>query len=241
MQRTNTPRDQNKPNDTPNSELVHPHLTRRRTLQWAGAMAALGIVGCVNNDDSDDDEQTPPDTRTFSFSHGVASGDPLSDRVILWTRCVPSEASDVTVTWSIHAGSDESNTFAIASGRATTNADRDYIVKVDVIGLSPGSDYTYRFTVGGTNFTSGITTSPVGHTRTLATGSLSQAKFAVFSCSNYPKGYFHAYRHAATRSDIDAVLHLGDYIYEYGPDGYPSMNAIPERAHLPSAGNFRAR
>lgn len=171
------------------------------------AVSTIPLSACVGND---------PASRSVRFAHGVASGDPLSDRVILWTRVTAAGADDLDVAWEIAEDSEFSRT--VASGIASTGAASDYTVKVDATGLSPNRTYYYRFGCEGV-------TSPVGRTRTLPTGSVSRARFAVFSCSNYPAGYFNVYADAATFDDIDVGLHLGDYIYEYAAGGYASQNA----------------
>ncbi|GGX11490.1 alkaline phosphatase D family protein [Undibacterium macrobrachii] len=154
-----------------------------------------------------------------TFEHGVASGDPLSDRVIIWTRVTPSsnyDGRDFELTWQL--ASDEQFSKVIKSGSIVTNASRDFTAKIDVTGLSANTNYFYRF-----NFDSRL--SPVGRTKTLPIGSVQQVKLAVVSCSNYPAGYFHVYAEIAKLNDLDAVLHLGDYIYEYPRDGYASQDA----------------
>jgi len=154
-----------------------------------------------------------------TFEHGVASGDPLSDRVIIWTRVTPSsnyDGRDFELTWQV--ASDDQFSKIVKSGSIVTNASRDFTAKIDVTGLSANTAYFYRF-----NFDSRL--SPVGRTKTLPVGSVQQVKLAVVSCSNYPAGYFHVYAEIAKQNDLDAVIHLGDYIYEYPRDGYASQDA----------------
>lgn len=157
-----------------------------------------------------------PEYRAVTYAHGVASGDPLSDRVILWTRISAVGTGDLDVVWEIA----EDSQFAkpVASGNTSTGAAGDFTVKVDATGLSANRSYYYRFTCQGM-------ISPVGRTRTLPTGTVARVRFAVFSCSNYPAGYFNVYGDAAKFDDIDVGLHLGDYIYEYAAGGYASQNA----------------
>ena len=143
------------------------------------------------------------------FTHGVASGDPLQDRVILWTRVLPHRAIDLlTVFWQV--AQDAAFNQVVAAGESKAQAAQDYTVKVDAIGLQPGQDYFYRFAALGV-------VSDIGRTKTLPVGGVEEFRLGVASCSNYPQGYFNAYRHMAD-SDLDLVLHLGDYLYEY-PDG----------------------
>lgn len=156
------------------------------------------------------------ETGRGTFSYGVASGDPLADRVILWTRVNLAGADRRTVIWEI----DEQPGFSrpLMSGETEAELVHDGCVKVDAVGLEPGRRYYYRFRVGNQQ-------SPVGRTRTLPVGSVERLSLAVVSCSNYPAGFFSAYRDIARQDDLAAVLHLGDYIYEYPADGYASQRA----------------
>ena len=191
---------------------------RRRTLVKGLAATSLlpllggNLAGCSNNSN---DNGSSFDDIAASFGHGVASGDPLTDRVILWTRVTPASDGRIRVAWEI--ATDPGFTDIVNSGAGITSAAVDYTLKVDAGGLQPGSRYHYRFT-------SGAAVSPTGATRTLPAGAVAAASFAVVSCSNYPAGYFHVYREVAGL-DVDAVLHLGDYIYEYQRGGYASARA----------------
>jgi alkaline phosphatase D len=148
-----------------------------------------------------------PAGREPAFLHGVASGDPLHDRVILWTRVTPARLNgSVAVQWRI--ARDRALRNPIAAGSAVTDPRRDYTVKVDATGLEPGRTYYYGFRCEGVD-------SPIGRTRTLPVASAAALRFAFVSCSNFPYGYFNVYRRIAERHDLDFVLHLGDYIYEY--------------------------
>ncbi len=148
---------------------------------------------------------------TAEFLHGVASGDPLQDRVILWTRVTSPGNGAVSVEWAVASDADFSA--IVKSGVTTTDSSRDYTVKVDADGLNPGQEYFYRFSVGDR-------ISSRGRTKTLPTGSVDRLRLAIVSCSNFPAGYFNVYNALGRRSDIDAILHLGDYIYEYALGGY---------------------
>jgi alkaline phosphatase D len=167
------------------------------------------------------------------FQHGVASGDPLSDRVILWTRVsLAQPRSAVSVAWTV--ARDPAMTQVVQRGNSKTNPARDYTVKVDATGLQPGTTYYYRFKVDGQE-------SPVGRTRTLPVGTVQRLRLAVVSCSNHAYGYFNAYRRVAERADLDAVVHLGDYLYEYGPNQYGSART-PEPPHeMITLGDYRLR
>ena len=176
-------------------------LRRRAFIQATGAsLGALSLRGFAVDKPA-----------AAHFTHGIASGDPLADRVILWTRVLPGSGNAEAVPCSWQVATDDSFDTVVASGEAAARAERDYTVKVDAAGLAPGTGYCYRFIAHGV-------ASPVGCTRTLPVGEVSEFKMAVASCSNYPQGFFHAYRHIA-ESDLDVVLHLGDYLYEY-PVGY---------------------
>lgn len=161
------------------------------------------------------------------FTHGVASGDPLQDRVILWTRVLPGsgEAQPVTVRWEV--ASDQRFNNIVAHGETQTGPARDFTVKVDATGLEAGKTWFYRFTADGI-------TSVIGRTRTLPSAGVQQARLAVVSCSNYPQGYFNAYKEIAAR-DCDAVLHLGDYIYEYADGGYANPVMLDKGRHVEPA------
>jgi alkaline phosphatase D len=156
-----------------------------------------------------------------TFPYGVASGDPLTDRVILWTR-VAADSNTVDVEWRI--ASDPKLAMVIASGSVRTAAARDFTVKIDASGLDPGTTYYYSFNVGRHY-------SPVGRTRTLPSSDVGRVRLAVVSCSNYPYGFFNVYGRIAARPDLDAVLHLGDYVYEFENGRYgdgTKLNRVPQ-------------
>ena len=179
-------------------------IKRRRLLQGLGLGALVARSGSVG-------------AASVHFTHGVASGDPLTDRVILWTRVMPVvQAGTVGVTWQVAL--DLAFKRIAAGGRTGTDAGSGYTVKVDATGLVPGTDYFYRFSAQGQ-------TSPVGRTKTLPAGSVAEFRMGVASCSNYPQGFFNAYRHMAD-TDLDVVLHLGDYIYEYHEGEYANDYAL---------------
>lgn len=146
------------------------------------------------------------------FTHAVASGDPTPSAVILWTRFVTSDARDGEIAWEI--AETEAFDKIVGSGKAAVRAAADYCVKVDAQGLAPGRPYAFRF-IGAQG------PSPTGLTRTAPESGVASLKFALFSCSNLGFGYFHAYRDAAARDDIELCIHVGDYIYEYARGVYP--------------------
>ncbi|KAL9615912.1 MAG: hypothetical protein Q9160_009160 [Pyrenula sp. 1 TL-2023] len=175
---------------------------------------------------------------SLNYTHGVASGDPYPNSVILWTRVSPTiqnDGSNVTVEGTValynhdtqryidassqricveyRVGTDRNLSTIVDQGTAYTTSDIDYTVKVEAVNLSPYTTYYYQFTVCGSN-----NKSPIGRTKTTPSpdDSTSNIGLAVFSCSNYPTGYFNAYGNAARKDDVDFFVHLGDYIYETG-------------------------
>ena len=166
------------------------------------------------------------ETTMVNYDYGVASGDPLSDRVILWTHAkYQNKADSVPLTWQVATEIEFTN--IVASGVAQSSAETAYTCKVDATGLAANQSYFYRFV-------SDKHVSPIGRTKTLPIGSVAQVKLAVLSCSNYPTGYFNVYSEVA-KSDVDVAIHLGDYIYEYAATGYASENAAKlGRTSVPS-------
>ncbi|MFD1661176.1 alkaline phosphatase D family protein [Streptomyces caeni] len=173
-------------------------------------------------------------TDTPAFLHGVASGDPLPDGVLLWTRVTPTAEAvpgsgtgpDTEVRWTV--ARDRALTDVVATGSLTATAASDHTVKADIRGLEPATDYWFRFSAGGTD-------SPVARTRTApaADAAVTGLRFGVVSCANWEAGYFASYRHLAARGDLDAWLHLGDYIYEYGTGDYGTRGTVV-RPHAPA-------
>jgi len=159
------------------------------------------------------------------FTHGVASGEPGANSILLWTRYAAPSDTSLTVELS------ETVDFARVAGGGTVVAagDRDHTAKITVDGLQPGRWYYYRFVAPDG------TPSPIGRTRTLPQGPTSAFTLALFSCANMPFGWFNAYGHAAARGDIDLVAHVGDYFYEYAVGEYPSAKeAVPGRLVQPT-------
>jgi alkaline phosphatase D len=198
-------------------------LARRDVLRIGGASVAAAALLPVTAAAAD----------SPFFQHGVASGDPLPNAVILWTRVTPTPASlpgsgegpSAQVTWQI--ATDPAFKTVVASGGFTTGPDRDHTVKVNVTGLRPATDYHYRFGFGGD-------LSPVGRTKTApaVNADVDELKFGVVSCSNWEAGYFSAYRHLAARDDLFGVMHLGDYIYEYAT-GVFAAGKVVVRPNVP--------
>ena len=144
------------------------------------------------------------------FYHGVASGDPLVDAVIIWTRITLNSTDPVDVNWRMATDTLFAN--IVANGTASTDSTVDWTVKVDVTGLSADTWYYYDFEYNGDH-------SLIGRTRTAPTGGVDHLRFGVVSCQSYESGYYHAYRDMVNRNDMDCILHLGDYIYEYATGG----------------------
>ena len=196
-----------------------PPLDRRSFLKGAAASAALGVAAC---DDSGpppvaatpaptpaptpSPAPSPTPTTPPSFKHAVASGDPLPTAVILWTR-LSDVSTDTPAQWQI--ATDEAFAQVVASGTAVALAASDYTVKVDAAGLAPATSYFYRFTSGGV-------ASPTGRTRTAPVAAVASLRFAVVTCSDITRGLYNAYARVAELEDVQAVIHLGDYIYETG-------------------------
>jgi len=221
-------------------------------LQTAAATGAMLVPGCNAAEPRPDAGDLydaaapdagftgplPPRERTYeTFEHGVASGDPLADAVILWTRITTGAPGDeplmsVDVDWEI--ASDGAFATLVASGTTTTDATRDWTVKVDADGLNAATTYYYRFRAMDAE-------SPIGRTRTAPDGPTERLRFGLVSCASLGHGFFHAYARLAQRADLDAVIHLGDYIYEYGTGGYGSRRAYLPEHEIVALDDYRAR
>jgi alkaline phosphatase D len=183
-------------------------------------IAALGALGLAPAAFARDDEPS------FTFSHGVASGDPQRDRVILWTRVTAVDPTEtLRVRWAV--ASDPGMKHVRQSGRFVTDRRRDFTVKVDAAGLHPSRTYYYQFEARGVK-------SPIGRTRTLPVGRVERLRLAFASCANYPHGYFNAYARIAERDDLDFVVHLGDYLYEYKRGAYADPQLAGQRDVVPT-------
>lgn len=204
-------------------------LSRRSTLAGIASAAILSILP----------------RRTFAhnltanpvFQHGIASGDPDHDSVVLWTRVAPGRATG-KIQWEL--ATDPQFEEIVTNGAVTTDSGRDFTVKVLAGGLRPGAVYYYRFRAGDV-------LSPVGRTRTIPDGHLSRLGIALASCSNHAFGFFNAYDAIARDPDVEFVLHTGDYIYEYGVDGWGGdvsrkIGRMHEPAHeIISLADYRLR
>ncbi|MEV4706869.1 alkaline phosphatase D family protein [Actinoplanes sp. NPDC049316] len=195
-------------------------VDRRTLLRLAGISAGAGLVAAATR---------PAEAHAAAgpFRHGVASGDPLPGGILLWTRVTPTAESvpgsgagpDVTVAWQIAA--DAGFTTVVQAGEVRTGPARDHTVKVDVSGLTPATTYWFRFGYDGA-------WSPAGRTMTApaADAAISRLRMGVVSCANWEAGYFAAYRHLAERGDLNLVVHLGDYVYEYATGDFAAGDVV---------------
>ncbi|MFC7291449.1 alkaline phosphatase D family protein [Hirschia litorea] len=195
-------------------------LSRRQTL---GLLAASGALAC-----SPKPKPTPfkaDNSANTIFLHGVASGDIQHTSLVIWTR-ISTASETVEVDWEL--ASDQDFNTIIQTGTTSTNADKDFTVKVIPENLEAGSTYFYRFKALNA-------TSPIGRTKTLPSGNVEKLGVALASCSNFAFGFFNAYDAIAKDEAIDVVLHTGDYIYEYGGDegwGHETAKTVG-RVHSP--------
>ena len=205
--------------------MTLPSSSRREFIIRVSSVSAVVSAGAVlsacGGVVSDDDV-----AQSVQFAYGVASGDPLSDRVILWTHAkYLGRTESVALTYQVATDNTFATASVVASGSATASSSTNFTVKVDATGLEAGKTYFYRFKAGST-------ASPVGKTRTLPASTATEVKFAVFSCANYPEGYFNVYG-LASQSDAQYAIHLGDYLYEYPNGTYPTAPTA-SRIHEPS-------
>lgn len=210
-------------------------ITRRELLHRAGLAGAASMIpvlsgltlGCAEDDGG-------PSGPENLFEHGVASGDPLVDSVILWTALTPEAGTTDPIEVEVEVATDPEMTDIVLSGAYETNADRGWTLKIDATSLDAGTTYYYRFRAQGRE-------SVIGRTRTAPSGSVDHLRFGVCSCSNYNFGLFHGYRQIAGRADLDAVLHLGDYIYEYGGGDYGEFRTAMPDHEIVSLDDYRTR
>ncbi|MEM6789622.1 MAG: alkaline phosphatase D family protein [Myxococcota bacterium] len=214
----------------PPSEIRPSELRRRQLLHGAAVLAGgPAYAACAGDDTSDPVGPPAPEV----FLHGVASGDPRADSVIIWSRAEPKGGeTEVEVSWTVAA--DPEFTEVIDEGSVATDGERDFTVKVDVIGLQAGTTYYYRFAALGE-------TSRVGRTKTAPGGSVDRLRFAVCSCASYAHGFYNAYRRIAARADLDLVIHLGDYIYEYGTNEFGDVRPHEPEHEIVTLSDYRRR
>jgi alkaline phosphatase D len=186
-------------------------MSKRGFTRRGALVVAAGAAACTQN------IETPAYEGVVAFSHGVASGDPKHDRVVIWTRVSPEQTGAVPVRWIV--ARNRELTDVVKTGVIETSEARDYTVKADVTGLRAGAPYFYGFRAGAAE-------SAIGKTKTLARGRTQQVKFGVVSCASYSHGFFNAYEALSRQDDLDVIVHLGDYIYEYGLSGYGGDTAL---------------
>ncbi len=168
------------------------------------------------------------------FYHGVASGDPTAGAVMLWTKVTDaSNPASIDVAWEVATDVDFCN--IVQQGVEQTDISRAYTVKIDVAGLMPDAVYYYRFYALGKY-------SIIGRTKTAPVGAVANARFAIVSCAEYENGYYNAYKEIANRNDLSAVIHLGDYIYEYGNGGLAgTVRTADPSTEIISLSDYRTR
>ncbi len=207
------------------STLLEHSVTRRRFLVVAGGglVAGAGLLNPVLA------KAAPPWSQQM-FGLGIASGDPLPNGFVLWTRLAPAPLEgggmpnrQVPVHWEVSV--DESFRRIVRRGVEHARPELAHSVHAEVDGLEPGREYWYRFRAGPQE-------SPVGRALTAPARGASPAelRFAFVSCQDWQNGYWPAYRHLA-EENLDFVLHLGDYIYEYGPEAKTRPGSPPARVH----------
>ncbi|GMN03026.1 alkaline phosphatase D family protein [Erythrobacter sp. MTPC3] len=208
------------------------HLNRRTALTLLGSGTALNVPAVALGQ-----SKTPGQV---TFAHGIASGDPAADGAIIWTRVTVEDGftGDVELKWHV---APYPGTEAVSSGSVMARASADHTAKVDVGGLEAGGEYHYWFEGPG-----GARTE-LGRFRTLPTGKTDDAVLAVASCQLYPGGFYNAFADMAKLERLDAVIHLGDYIYEYGDTGYGTdigrqIGRLPVPTHeIVSLADYRQR
>lgn len=191
-----------------------PDMSRRGVLKTGtGGVLAAQSLGTASADEVDEEPFDYPTRLPLPFAHGVASGDPLADRVILWTRLTYEDPPDGRVPVRYEVAEDPELDSVVARGTVTTGADRDWTVKVDATGLDPATTYYYRFVSPRDG-----EASMVGRTRTAPRRAVDDVRFGVVACSCYWAGYFNAYGRLADRNDLDLIVHCGDHIYDFVDD-----------------------
>ena len=215
------------------------NLSRRNFIKnsaflTGAAWLSSSVFGCSSTG------ATATNSSAIEFLHGVASGDPLTDSLILWTKVTPAQQVD-SVQLLLEVSDSPDFSKVQHQQLCLARKEANYCCKVDLTGLQSGRSYYYRFS-------DSKTVSAIGHGKTLPSGSVSEVRFAVLSCSNYPAGYFHVYQQVA-QQQLDAVLHLGDYIYEYEQGGYATERSVElgralaadNQAEIVSLSDYRKR
>lgn len=199
-------------------------ITRRGAI--AAATAAAGLTASCSSGHKTTAFTASTEVLTGTFKLGIASGDPRADSVVIWTHISPRNPRDanVEVTWAMSISPDMSN--PVLTGADVAKRANDWTFKAIPTGLDAGLIYYYQFTCEGQK-------SPIGRTRTLPVGHVDKLRFAIVSCANWQHGFFNVYDHIAKSGDFDAMLHLGDYLYEYGTDNANEDMKEAGRLHQP--------
>ena len=224
--------------------LLRPRgVSRRDFLRRAGGLAGLAFAapllsGCGDSSPVSTPvtpgNPVPPMAATTPFIHGVASGDPLANAVILWTRATPVASEDIAVTVKVYR--DSALTQLVGTQQQTASSARDWTIKIDFTGLSPATTYYYQFEAVGFK-------SVIGRTKTAPAAGMPtpRLRIGVVSCSSYAHGFFNAYRMLAKRNDLDVILHLGDYIYEYANGEYGDVRNYEPATEMVTLADYRTR
>jgi alkaline phosphatase D len=216
------------------------NFLRNSAAAGAAGVAATSISGCASPVVTLERVMSSEDLPT-PFQHNIASGDPTESSALIWTRVTQRDedgnfiSGDVPVSWRVFRDPELTN--LVASGNYNAAEATDYCVKVDVTGLSAYTAYYYQFSALGFD-------SAIGRFQTLPDWDVdtdNRLRVAVVSCSNYPHGYFHIYRKIAERNDIDLVVHLGDYLYEYGDGEYGDTRLVDPPHEMISLDDYRRR
>ncbi len=201
---------------------INAQITNQKVIDFFEEIMPHELSNRAERGNGSEIQEAVFDETLAPFYHGVASGDPLNDKVIIWTRITPENDGEIIGKYFVCR--DTAMLDLVTQGEFLTNSDKDYTVKIDIENLEPATTYYYMFEVDGVY-------SLRGRTRTAPVGDSDHLRFGIVSCSNYQAGYFNVYNKLSQYNDLDAILHLGDYIYEYGSTGYGGFNE--ERPHEP--------
>jgi len=198
-------------------------VTRRGVI---AATAAAGLSASCNNPSTPKSFSASSEMQSGVFKLGIASGDPRPDSIVLWTHISPIDPRkpSVSVDWALSLNPDMSN--PVKRGTSEARRADSWTFKAIPSGLDAGQTYYYQFTNGEAK-------SDIGRTRTLPVGAVDRLRFAVVSCANWQQGFFNTYDHISKNGDFDAMIHLGDYVYEYGTDKANEAMKKAGRLHQP--------
>lgn len=211
------------------TNLKRRNFLKNSLLVASGIILAPNFISCSKNDEFV--LKIPANLKKENFKEGVASFDPTNNQIIIWTRYT-SQNSFVNLIWQL--STDITFNSVIREGQITTDASRDYTAAIEIKNLDEGLKLFYRFVSVDDE-----TTSAIGETLTFS-GNNTEVKMAVTSCANYAYGYFNVYE-AINKSEVDVVVHLGDYIYEYGKDTYGSLRVPEPKKEVITLDDYRVR